>query len=146
MGIQGHSLLREEPSGSLPHSHPSDPRQTTQRGLASSSQWKLFLDFQEMISGQRQQPLGCSQVTCNEIKTDSFSNSPFLSLRWGGESMGGKVEGAFLFPPPNVNSPGCTAICFTCERSFIPNTKSGSSSSKRLGQKEPTQTTFLKIF
>lgn len=52
-----------------------------------------------MISGQRQQPLGCSQVTCNEIKTDSFSNSPFLSLRWGGESMGGKVEGAFLFPP-----------------------------------------------
>lgn len=63
-----------------------------------------------MISGQRQQPLGCSQVTCNEIKTDSFSNSPFLSLRWGGESMGGKVEGAFLFPPPNVNSPGCTAI------------------------------------
>lgn len=42
-----------------------------------------------MISGQRWQSLGCSQVTCNEIKTNSVSTSPFLFLG----------SGKHFFPP-----------------------------------------------
>lgn len=53
-----------------------------------------------MISDQRWQPLGCSRVTCNEMKTNSFSTSPFLFLGGGGEVEVGKKH--FFFPEMSI--------------------------------------------
>lgn len=115
----------------VPHGHPPDLMPSTQRALVSSFQWELFLAFQEMTSGRRWPPLGCSRVTCNGTNTNSFSTSAFLFL-------GGKT----FISPSLVESHSAFHMKEVSYRGAKPNTRPEGRTSKRLGWKGPIHTTF----